>query len=358
MLDAVVAARGLADALLRPDAERVDAEGVPRSTLDALAAAGLLGVTAPVEVGGLGQPPAVAREVAELLAGADGSTWFVWTQHAMPLAALLASPNDALRDRWVRALATGAAVSGVAFAHLRRPGRPAVTATRAGGGWRFEGAVDWTTGWGLADVFLLGGLSPDGRIVLALLPAVPAPGLTATPLRLAVMQGTHTVALTLDGLLVDVADVAEVVDAATWLAADRDRTANASPHTFGLHREVCRRLAGTAERRGDRTAARLAERLADEGERVRAQAYALIDEVPAGERVPERLALRAASLDLVVRAATALVTATGGSAISATSPAQRLAREALFHLVQAQTWPVREATLQRLDDGLTTPGDA
>jgi hypothetical protein len=51
------------------------------------------------------------------------------------------------------------------------------------------------------------------------------------------------------------------------------------------------------------------------------------------------------------------VTATGGSAISASSPAQRLAREALFHLVQAQTGPVREAVLQRLDAGLPRTGD-
>jgi len=49
-----------------------------------------------------------------------------------------------------------------------------------------------------------------------------------------------------------------------------------------------------------------------------------------------------------VRSATALVTATGGSAMSLDSAAQRHLREAAFMLVQAQTGPVREATLQRL----------
>jgi hypothetical protein len=53
-------------------------------------------------------------------------------------------------------------------------------------------------------------------------------------------------------------------------------------------------------------------------------------------------------LELVVRAATALVTATGGSAMSLDAAPQRLAREALFQLVQAQTAPVREATLRQL----------
>ena len=70
--------------------------------------------------------------------------------------------------------------------------------------------------------------------------------------------------------------------------------------------------------------------------------------MPAYEQVEDRLALRGASLELAVRAATALVVATGGSAMALSAPPQRLAREALFHLVQAQTAPVREATLQRL----------
>jgi alkylation response protein AidB-like acyl-CoA dehydrogenase len=331
---------------------------VRRSTLDALAAAGLYGVTAPVEVGGGGQPPSVGREVAEVLAGACGSTWFVWTQHAMALGTVLGGDNDALRERALPGLATGRTPAAVAFAHVRRPGPPAVTATREAGGWRFDGRVDWTTGWGLDDVLLLAGRSPDDAIVFVLLPATEAPGLTASPLPLAVMQGTCTVALALDGLHVADADVAQVVPAAGWLEADRYRTANASPHTLGLHREVVRRLAQTAERRGDGTASGLAVRLGEEGERVRSRAYALVDDVAPEERLQERLDLRAASLDLVVRAATALVTATGGSATSLANPAQRLAREALFHLVQAQTPPVREATLQRLGAGLETPRQA
>jgi hypothetical protein len=46
-----------------------------------------------------------------------------------------------------------------------------------------------------------------------------------------------------------------------------------------------------------------------------------------------------------VRAAAGLVAARGGSAMYASSHEQRWAREAMFHLVQAQTDDVRAAQL-------------
>lgn len=318
----------LCDDLLRPQAERVDVEGVPRSHLDAVAAAGLYGP----------QPPAVAREVTELLAGADGSTWFVVVQHGLPLLQATEAGHPAAPG-----LVDGSTPAGVAFAHVRRPGRPAVTATRVDGGWRFDGAVDWTTGWGLVDLFLLGGTTDDGRLVFALLPAVDAPGLTTAPLQLAAMGGTRTVRLALDGLHAPDDAVTLVADRDAWLEADRLKTANVGPHTFGLLRETVQRLSA----RPDDDAVALAERLSARTERLREEAYALLEDEP-GKHLERRLVLRAEALQLAVTATTALVTATGGSAMALSAAPQRLAREALFYLVQAQTRPVRAAQLRAL----------
>ena len=346
---AVQRARSLADALLRPAAGQVDRDVVPRSHLDAWGAAGLLGVGGPPAYGGGGAPVAVVREVTEILAGACGATWFVATQHGMPLGTLAGSGNEALKERLLPGLCSGQVLSGVAVAQLRRPGPPAVTATRVDGGWRFDGHVGWMTSWGICDVVLLGGLSPDGEVVLVLVPAREGPGLTASPtLELAAMQATRTVTLDLDGFVAGDAAVVEVSDAAGWLSADALRTANAGPHHFGLQRECVRRLAETAARRDDGTAAALADALRAEGERLRSVAYTLIDDVPADEHVEDRLAVRACVLELVMRTATALVAATGGSALGADAAPQRLAREALFMLVQAQTATTREAQLQLL----------
>jgi hypothetical protein len=223
--DPVARATRLADDLLRPSAEQVDRSAVPRSHLDAWAAQGLLGLAGPRAHGGAQATAAVQREVAAVMAGACGATWFVATQHTLPVTALAASPNDALRARRLAALCSGELLSGVAFSHLRRPGPPAVLATRGDGGWRFDGAVSWMTGWGLCDVLLLAGRTEADEVVFVLVEAREQPGLTASaPLALAAMGATRTVALALDDLRVDDADVVEIIGADAWLAADALRT--------------------------------------------------------------------------------------------------------------------------------------
>jgi hypothetical protein len=57
------------------------------------------------------------------------------------------------------------------------------------------------------------------------------------------------------------------------------------------------------------------------------------------------IALRAELTTATVRAASSLIAARSGSAMLLDSPEQRWAREAAFHLIQAQTGPVRSAQL-------------
>ncbi len=356
-----------------------EAGSVDRGRVDLAARAGLLGVTAPVRFGGQGAPPPVARAVTETLAGACGTTWFVTAQHAMPLAVAVqaaggpgaADPSGAAdtsgaADAFTvgspaaraRALAEGSALGATAVAHLRRGGPPPVTAGRDGDGWRVSGHVGWLTSWGLADVLLLGARAGDD-LVLGLVPAHEAAGLTAgEPMRLAAMQGTRTTTLDLDGFRLADDDVLDVVPAAGWLAADAARTANVVPAVYGLLASVCRALAVASARPGAGPAADVARSAAERGAALREQAYRLLDEVPADEQVGERLRLRAESLQLLVATSGALVAAGAGAAMSLGHPAQRWAREALFHLVQAQTAAVREATLQVWDERVSAPGRA
>ena len=358
---AVVAARRLAAELLVPQAQQVDdprGSGVPRSHVDALAARGLMGVTAPRDVGGLGDAAAVDREVVETLAGACGSTWFVATQHRTPLAVALDAPAP-LRARWARPLATGQALGGIALAHVRRPGTPPVAAEREPGGWRLSGAVGWCTSWGLADVLCLAAQTPEEDLLLCLVEAHDQPGLVAgEPWRLAAVQGTATVTLSLDGLRVDDGDVAAVVPRARFLAADAAKVANATPAVFGLVRTAVAALRETAERRRLAPAAALADAVEAEAVALRARVYALVDDVPAPERLEERRALRARAGELAVRATSGLVAARAGGALALSDPAQRLAREALFHLVQAQTPEVRAAQLDRWAQGVAADAPA
>jgi len=337
---AVAAARDLGERLLRPEAERVDVEGVPRSHLDALAAAGLMDV--------VDLPAPVSREVAEQLAASDASTWFIWTQHHSPVRTVLRGTNDELRETWLPRLRSGEALAGVAFTHLRRPGPPAVTARRDGDGWVVDGDIAWLTSWGLADVFLIGAQSEESGsgddVVWVLANLHGHREAIAEPLQLAAMNGTATVRLRLSGLRVEPSDVVVIDPLTEWRANDAARTADVSSAVFGVTAEAVARL----RQRDEPAATDAAQALDEQLSRLRASAYTLIDDVPAGEQVDERLAIRAQAHALACRATAALVAAGAGRSMLLDAAAQRLARVALFLMVQGQTAPVRAATLAAL----------
>ena len=162
------------------------------------------------------------------------------------------------------------------------------------------------------------------------------------------MGGTRTVALTIDDLAIDADDVLAVHDGPAWRVADAQRTANATPASLGLLRRVVVALAALGEERDRPEAVHAAFHLGGHGAALRERAYTLLRDVPPGERVGERTALRGELAALTVRAAHALVAARSGSGLLAGSPEQRWAREAAFHMVQAQTAPVRAAQLTAL----------
>lgn len=357
---AVVAARQVCADVLEPGAAAADdpARGVPRSTLDAITGVGLLSVTVPVDEGGHGGGPREEAEVVELTAGACAASWFVGTQHRTPQQMSRGGPrglpaeafhSGPAADAHRAGLASAATPAGIAVAHLRRPGPPAVTAERDGAGWRLRGRSDWCTGWSLDDLVMIGATTPEDRFLFVLVPARPAPGLAAgEPLGLSVMGGTRTVALTMDGLAVGGDDVLADVDGPVFRRHDLARTANATPASIGLLRRVLSELDRIGVDRNRPEATDAAAALTAEAARLRDEAYALLLGVPLFERVPERVALRGELAALTVRAAQALVAARSGSALLTSSPEQRWAREAAFHMVQAQTDPVRRAQLEAL----------
>src|SRR4051794_41949851 len=81
----------------------------------------------------------VMREVTELLAGADASTWFVWTQHHTPVRTLARGTNRELAERLLPPLTAGTMLAGVAYTHLRRPGPAVLSVTADGDSWRLGG---------------------------------------------------------------------------------------------------------------------------------------------------------------------------------------------------------------------------
>lgn len=348
----------MADSILAPSAQTTDqAPVVPRRHLGALAAAGLNGLSGPRSAGGREAPAAVVRQVCETLAGACGVTFFTWVQHHAPVRLLADSDNAALRERWLPELCSGAALGGVAFAYLRRPGPPAVVARRAAGGWVVDGEAPWVTSWGLAGLYAVAArVAGDGPVLfLAVAPASPAASASlraSPPLALAAMSASATVRLSFDGLHVPDEDVISTVDIDRWRERDRAATAQPNPAPLGLATTASTLLAGEARESGGAAVGRAADALVAELAECRRHSYGLADD-PSVDRahLARLVAARAWGLDLALRSAQALVAATGGGAMALSHPAQRLVREASFWAIQAQSAAVREATLARLAAG-------
>ncbi len=162
---------------LTNDASATDrGDSIPQSHFDHLAALGLYGAFAPIELGGLGLSLAHLSDIVEELASACLATTFVWIQHFRLLAAALDLNAPAivgdLRDEIVRGQITG----GIALTGLQ-PGPARLTAAPARDGWTLDGEAPWVSGWGLVDRLVVAARGPDDTVVTVVLDAKDQPGL-------------------------------------------------------------------------------------------------------------------------------------------------------------------------------------
>lgn len=339
---------------LRQDADALEqAPLLPAERLRRLAAHGLVD---PWVLGPLPADPErdlpgepAERRVGAELAGACGPTFFVWSQQLTPLRRLsAAAPQQAVAESWLARLRRGTALAAISFAWLRRPGPPALSATPNAAGLVVSGEADWVTGWGLADILLAAAVDPASVIHWLLLPFRPetAPsGLTVSTQHLLAMGATGTVRVHLDHVTVPRDHELANEPLASWLEADRAQGRRPSTGALGVASEAVRRL----DEQPGRDARAAGELLGAELRRWRWRAAELDGADPtAADVVAEQDALRAIGIELALRASAAFVSATGGSAMRAGHPAGRLAREALFYVVQAQGAAARSATLATL----------
>ncbi len=320
-MDIVKVAERFADEVLFPAANETDAsDAIPAGLLDALASAGLYGIAAPSEAGGLDADFGTMCAVLEALSGGCLSTAFVWMQHVSVVRAVAASGNTALAGRWLAPLARGEVRAGLALGGALP--RPTLQASADGDGWLVEGESPFVSGWGLTDVVHAAARAGD-EVVWLLVDAHEASALRAERLHLIALDSTATVRLHFGGLPVPPDRVT-----GTHPAGDRS-----SPELLRMHASLplgvasrCTRLLGPspldAELAGLRTE---------------------LDQLG-----PGTAAARAAAGELAVRAASALVITEGSRSLLAGGHASRLAREALFTQVYALRPASKDALLARL----------
>lgn len=164
----------LIDDVIRPQAALVDRDGTfPRQSVDALAAAGLLGLASSTEVGGGGQGLRTVAEVIERLAAECGSTAMVVLMHYAATAVIEAhGPRD------VRAaIGAGQHLTSLAFSEFGSRSHfwsPTGTATTDDGAVRLDARKSWVTSAGEADSYVWSSLplaAGAGPMTLWLVPA-------------------------------------------------------------------------------------------------------------------------------------------------------------------------------------------
>ncbi|HTS98812.1 MAG TPA: acyl-CoA dehydrogenase family protein [Streptosporangiaceae bacterium] len=320
-MDFVLQAQRIADEVLFPAAIDTDGrDAVPRELLDTLAAAGLYGLAAPPEAGGLGADLLAACAVHEALASGCLTTAFVWAQHHGLVRSLAAGGNPELAASLLPPLARGEVRAGVALAGALP--KPTLRATPGPGGWRLDGVSPFVSGWGRIDVLHVAARAGD-EIVWLLVDAAEGTRVRTERLELAALNATVTVRATFDGLPV----------AAGRMTARHPVSEGTAPEVLRIHAAFALGVAARCCRMLGPTP--LDEELAA----LRAE----LDRLG-----PGTAAARGAAGELALRAAAALMTAQGSRSLLATEHGQRLAREAMFVLVYALRPASRAALLPRL----------
>jgi alkylation response protein AidB-like acyl-CoA dehydrogenase len=308
--------------VLFPAAVGTDASDVvPVELLDALAEAGLYGIVAPQDAGGMSADFGTVCAVLEALASGCMTTTFLWMQHIGLVRAVASSDDQDLRARWLKPLACGEVRAGLALGGALP--RPSLRAVADGDGWRLDGVSPFVSGWGRIDVVHAAARTEYDDIIWLIVDAAENGPVRVERIRLAALNATSTVAVTFGGLPVTADRVTGRYPASGVTPPEVLRTHAALP--LGVTTRCCLMLGPTG--------------LDAELAAVRAA----LDRLG-----PDTAVARAAAGELAVRAASALMAAEGSRSLLASGQAQRLAREALFTLVYALRPASRSAVLTTL----------
>jgi alkylation response protein AidB-like acyl-CoA dehydrogenase len=146
--------------VLQRHAQSADAAAeLPQEVFAALRASGILGAAVAVEYGGQGGDSLLTNRLIELTAAADPSVAIILFQHYAVSSRISEWGSEAQRERYLPRLASGEWIAASAWSESGSGADKRNLATKArrteGGGWLLEGAKAFTTGAGLADVYLV-----------------------------------------------------------------------------------------------------------------------------------------------------------------------------------------------------------
>jgi butyryl-CoA dehydrogenase len=342
-------ATGLSAQLLdeiRRNAGILDESGEwPQEELTGLSRAGVMGWAVPGEFGGTGLSALDQHLGYERIARASLAVALILSQRDAAVGLIDAAQAE-IRRELLPPLSSGGIFSTVGVAQLttsRQGGPPALRAIRTPHGYQLDGLIPWCTGAARAALIVVGAAMDDGQQILVLLP-IPASGVAVDdPMPLVALSATWTTSVHCRSVNIDDHRV---------LRGPADKVLVRPNHLpLGqafLAMGFCRGALDLIAEHWSSAAERAFKRLEAELARIRDEVMRLSHpgmEDHANSAAP---LIRGQCNDLALRAAHTAVTLYKGTALLATHPAQRLAREALFLLVWSCPNPVIDCTVDLL----------
>ncbi len=145
------------------NARAVDEDAVfPEAAVAELRQSGLLGLTLPIETGGLGQSPEVFSSVVSQIAGACGSTAMIYLMHVAAAMPIASAPPSAYPNL-LQELADGTRLASLAFSEKGSRSHfwaPVSRAEVVPDGIKIDAEKSWVTAAGFADVYVVSTQTP------------------------------------------------------------------------------------------------------------------------------------------------------------------------------------------------------
>ena len=297
----------------------------------------------------------------ELVARYSGALAFLQTQHQSAAGMLVGSSNSALQQKYLPHMGSGEVLLGVGFSHLRRRGKPIITAKSVASGYQLDGVVPWITGFDFFQDFVVAATLPYGGAVFGIVPFVNTRQTGGgeisftSPAQLAAMNSTNTVSASLNRWFLPEELVISLKPPGWIQENDKKNLLRATHLTMGCAEAGLDVIRQAFEKKPLSFIDDAFNSLQTELNSCRS---AILKARQQKVEFAQKLQLRAWTIDLTTRIAHAAVTVSSGAANYSYHQAQRVYREALVFTVTGQSNAIAEATLSRLTRNNYNRGEA
>lgn len=277
----------------------------------------------------------------------SGALAFLQTQHQSAVSILSHSQQPMIKEKYLPKLVNENTFFGVGFSHLRKQGKPLVTAISSDNGYQINGFVPWITGCNIFDYFILGCSLPTGEELYAVLPfnSLSSSLKLSKPLSLSAMNSTNTVSATLQDYFLADEDVVTINPANTIHQKDIQNVLNHGFFPVGCSYGALEILAENCRNFDLPEIDHVYQNLKSQIDNLKNQMLTALSQETSFEA---KLNLRVKAIDLAFRSAKLAVVSSKGKANENHNRANRIYREALVYSVSGQTLPVLTKTLQQI----------